>query len=191
MTGLLLPPHPTHWRHRHRNVDGEIIWASGVGELDKPILPGSAEWIELDHDQPWSPNSAADELEDDILDVYFRGSTAPTNFYLALYNDTPVDTDTMALLTGEPSGNGYARQLIERSATGFPTLALDGGDYMLTSSTETFTASGGSIGPVTYACLVTVSTGTAGLLLIYNALSQSRTLADGESLDCSLTIKAA
>jgi len=41
-------------------------------------------------------------------------------------------------MVGEASGNGYARQLIERSATGFPTgPALDAGDMKITSSTET------------------------------------------------------
>ncbi len=68
-------------------------------------------------------NAFADEGEQLILDVFLRGATAPTQFYLRLYNDTPVETDGLASLTGEPSGNGYAPALIERSATGWPTLA--------------------------------------------------------------------
>lgn len=136
-------------------------------------------------------NSLADEGEEDVLDVYYRGATAPTTFYLALYNDTPVDTDGLADLTGEASGNGYARIEIERSGTGFPTLALDSGDFQLTSKTVTYTASGGSIGPVTYAVLTNVSSGTAGLLLNYVGLSTSRTLADGESMNATLKIKLA
>lgn len=179
---------PTRWQYRHRRGD-QLIWASGIGDVD--IDTRSAAYRELVSDQPWTPNALADEGEQDILEVYFQAATAPTNFYIGLVNDTPVDTDTLATLAGEPSGNGYARQLVERSGTGWPTEGLDGGDYQITSSTETFTASGGSIGPVTYAFLTTVLSGTTGLFLVYNALTTSRTLADGESLDVSMDIKAA
>lgn len=133
-------------------------------------------------------NAFADEGEQLILDVFLRGATAPTQFYLRLFNDTPVETDGLASLTGEPSGNGYAASLIERSATGWPTLALDSGDYQATSSAETFTASGGSIGPVTYAVIATSSDNT-GKLIAYAALSQSRTLASGESLTVTYKLK--
>lgn len=133
-------------------------------------------------------NAFADEGEQLILDVFLRGATAPTQFYLRLYNDTPVETDGLASLTGEPSGNGYAPALIERSATGWPTLALDSGDYQATSKAVTFTASGGSIGPVTYAVIATSSDNTLKLIA-YAALSQSRTLADGESLTVTYRLK--
>jgi hypothetical protein len=52
-------------------------------------------------------NAFADEGEQLILDVFLRGAAAPTQFYLRLFNDTPVETDGLAALTGEPSGNGY------------------------------------------------------------------------------------
>ena len=133
-------------------------------------------------------NAFADEGEQLILDVFLRGATAPTQFYLRLYNDTPVETDGLASLTGEPSGSGYSPALVERSATGWPTLALDSGDYQATSSAETFTASGGTIGPVTYAVIATSSDNT-GKLVAYAALSQSRTLADGESLTVTYKLK--
>lgn len=180
---------PTEWRYQHRTADGHVLWMSGVGDVDLEV--GSPEHLEALADQAFSPNALADEGEQSMLDVYLRGATAPTAFYIALYNDTPGDTDTLASLTGEPSGNGYSRQLVERSGTGWPTLALDSGDFRAVSSTETFTASGGSIGPVTYACLVTAASGTSGLLIAYNALSTSRTLASGESLDVTYRIKLA
>lgn len=180
---------PTYWRYQHRTADGRVLWLSGIGDVDLEV--GSPEHVEALADQMFTPNALADEGEQSMLDVYFRGATAPTAFYIALYNDTPVDTDTMASLAGEPSGSGYARQLVERSNTGFPTLALDSGDFRAVSSVETFTASGGSIGPVTHACLVTAATGTGGLHIAYNALSTSRTLASGESLDVTYRIKLA
>lgn len=178
----------TEWRYQHRTADGRVIWMSGLGELDLQV--GSAEHLDALAEQAFMSNALADEGEQSILDVYFRGAAAPANFYIALYNDTPVETDTLATLTGEPSGNGYARRLVERSNTGWPTLALDSGDFMATSSVETFTSSG-TIGPVTHTAVVTAASGTAGLLVAYNALSQSRTLANGESLDVTYRIKLA
>jgi hypothetical protein len=144
---------------------------------------GNLKWEESDR-----PNALADEGEYAFLDVFLRAGTAPTQFYIRLFNDTPVETDALTNLTGEPSGYGYAACLVERSATGFPTLELDSGDYMATSSTETFTASGGSIGPVTYAVLAT-SSDNSGKLISYVALSQSRTLSDGDSLQVTYKIK--
>ncbi len=155
----------------------------GVFEIKCFDTTGRLKWTET------AKNNLADGGEQMFLDVTLRAGTAPTNYYIALYNDTIVDTDTLSTVTGEPSTNGYARQLVERSATGWPTLALDSGDYQATSSTETFTASGGSWGPVTYAALVTASSGTTGTLVSYAALSQSRTLASGESLQVTYRVK--
>lgn len=152
------------WKFVHRDANGNILW-------QKEVI-----------------NALADEGERDILGVYYRGETAPTQFYIRLYNDTPVETDTLADLVGEPAGNGYAPQLVERSSVGFPTVQQDAsGDWQVVSKTVTFSASGGSIGPVTYAVLATSSDNT-GKLIAFVALSQSRTLADGESLDVTLTI---
>ena len=181
--------HPTEWRFSHRTADGQVLWLSGIGDVDMEV--GSAEHLAALAEQPWTPNALADEGEQDMLSVYFRAGTAPTNFYIGLVNDTPVETDTVATLTGEPSGNGYARQLVERNSTGWPTLALDSGDYRVVSGEETFTASGGSIGPVTYSFLTTTSSGTAGLLIAYAALSASRTLAAGETLGVTARVKLA
>ena len=134
-------------------------------------------------------NALADEGEEQILDVYLRGATAPSNFYLRLYNDTPAETDTLALLTGEASGNGYAAVTLAATNVGWPTLALNSGDFMATSATATYTASGGNIGPVTYVVLATAETGTSGKLVAYAALSQTRTLANGETLDLTYKVK--
>ena len=152
------------WRFTHRDKDGNVIWEDVI------------------------ENALADEGEQAMLDVFYRNGTAPTGFYIRLYNDTPVETDTLATLVGEPAGNGYAAQLVERSNVGFPTIQQDAnGDWQIISKTVTFSASGGSWGPVTYAVLATTSDNT-GKLIAFVALSQSRTLNDGESLDVQLTI---
>ena len=159
--------HPTEWSYRQINKDGEVLW-----------------------EQDWTPNVLADEGEQLILDVFFRNATAPTNFYIGVVNDTPGEGDTLSTLTGEPATGGYSRSsyLVERSNTGWPTLEVDGTGYRVVSTTETITATGASIGPVTYAFLAT-SSDNSGDLIAYNALSQSRTLADGDSLEITMRIK--
>lgn len=152
------------WHLEHRDAQGRVIW-----QEDKE-------------------NAVIDEGEQSMLDVYLRGATAPTQFYIRLYNDTCAETKTLATLTSEPAVNGYAAQLIERSTVGWPTLALNAGDYQATSSQETFTASGGSWGPVNAAVLATTSDNT-GKALNCLALSQARTLAAGEQLLATLTWK--
>lgn len=146
---------------------------------------GSLLWEQDERD---GHNSLADLGEENILDAYFRGGTAPASFEIGLFNDTPVDTDDISDLTGEPSTNGYARQALARNSTDFPTLVLDSGDYQVTSKEVTFSASGGSWGPVTYACLIYVN-GATKKLIAYEALSQSRTLADGETLTITYSAK--
>lgn len=166
---------------------GGAIREIGVFELIARNAAGDVIWTEAAH------NNLADEGEQTFLDVFLRGGTAPTQFYLGLSDSsTPCSiTDTATLTTassGEPSTNGYARQLIERSATGWPTLALDSGDYMATSSTETFVASGGSWGPV-YCVFLGTSSDNAGKHISYAPLSTGRTLAAGESLSVTYKVK--
>jgi hypothetical protein len=171
-----------HWLLKSKYVGMDV---REIGSMDFRCFDkyGNLKWEELNR-----PNSLADEGEYMFLDVALRNGTAPSNYYLRLFNDTPVETDTLGSLTGEPTGNGYAAQTVERNTTGWPTLALDSGDYRATSSTETFTASGGSWGPVTY-CVLATTTDSSGKLVSYIALSQSRTLASGESLQVTYRLK--
>ena len=163
----------------------QVAAAKEVGYFDFRAYDrdGNLIWQELDR-----PNGLADEGESIFLDCVLRATNCPTTFYLRLFNDTPGETDTLADLTGEPSTNGYTKQQLTRDATGWPTLALDTGDYQATSATKTFAASGGSWGPVTY-CVLATSSDNTGKLVSYVALSQSRTLADGESLQVTYKLK--
>lgn len=157
-----------------------------IGSMDFRCydVQGNLKWEELNRS-----NALADEGEYLFLDITLRNGTAPSNYYLRLYNTTPGETSTLgAISTYEPTGNGYAAQTVERSNTGWPTLALDSGDYQATSSTETFTATGAGWGPVTY-CVMATSSDNSGKLVSYVGLSQSRTLAAGESLQVTYKLK--
>lgn len=161
-----------------------VVWASdGPGRgLEFPLGEVPAGDPELAHGQLWTPNEVADEGALDMLDVYFDAQAVRSTLYGRLYNDTPVDTDTLATLSNEVSGSGYGAVTITRG-TDWAAPALDGGvPAVALGSAKTFTATGAWTA-ATYFVLATVASGTSGLLVAFAALSATRTLADTETLD--------
>ena len=163
------------WKIEHRDKFGNLKWAE---ESEGNILH--------------------DEGEIAILSAYFATAMSgygapPASLYLGLdARAAPAEADTLASLSGEPSGLGYARQALSTAGTGVSGqdfyINQPGAYYRADSKVVTFTASGGAWSAVTQLFLCTVSTGTAGKLTCTKALSQSRTLADGDSLNASLQI---
>lgn len=153
----------------------------GVYHFECRDASGDLKWQETTH------NALANEGQQEMLSVYLQGGTAPTAYAIGLSSMTFAKTTTYATITNEPSGNGYARQVINRDATasGWPTLALDSGDYKATAKQVTFTATG-TVGPVTSAFLVGTPTNK---LTSYTALSTSRTLAAGDTLQVTYSVK--
>ena len=136
------------------------------------------------------PNAVTQQGEEALLETFFRGNATfnPTEFYVRLCNSTPTVTDTLVTIVGEPSGNGYTPQLVEKSTIGFPTKEIDSGAYRLVSKTVSFAASGGSIGPVTTAYLATTSDNT-GRFIAFRALSLARTVLDTDTMTIQFRIK--
>jgi hypothetical protein len=137
-----------------------------------------------------------DEGEQAMLSAYFAtnysGYGAPTaNQYMGLdARVTLTEADVLPVLN-EPSTFGYARGALSTSGTG-----LAGQDWVITQPGQafqaqtkqiTFSATGGSWGPVTKVFLATTVDDT-GKLIASVALSQSRTLNDGETLKVDITI---
>lgn len=154
--------HLTWMKFVHRDERGQVLWESA-----------------------WEPNNLANEGERHILDVFLRGAAGPSAFFVKLFGDTPVETDSLASLSNEPGGSvGYSPKQINRDATaaGWPTLdnQFSGGDFQAESVQVTFQATG--LWPtVTYAVLAT-SSHSQGLLLDYTVLRQPRQLRSGQSL---------
>lgn len=185
----------TKYKARQYRLDGDgrrsLIWANGLGEFKLgEIIRGSKSELELIHDQLWLPNALADEGEKDILDVYFDDVAVRSSTWLRLYNDTPAETDTLATLTGEVTGTGYAGIELVRG-TDWSDPALDSGDMQTTTGTKTFTAGAGGWSAATQLVLATVASGTSGLFLAWAALSATRTLAASDTLDVTLAVKLA
>lgn len=184
----------TKAKFRHYAGDGSLLWASDgrkPGETFGPgdVLRGSKAELEIIRSQLWTPNALADEGEIDILDVYFEDQAVRATLSGRLYNDTPIETDTLATLTGEVTGTGYAAVTFTRG-TDWSAPALDAGDGKTTSVVKTFTA-GGAWTVATSLVLATVATGTAGLFIAWIMLSVSRTLANTETLDVTVGVKLA
>lgn len=171
--GLLIRWRP-HWVVRHLR-NGKVIWEM---ESDFNILH--------------------DEGEQAILSAYFATAMSgygapPANLYLGLdARVTLAEADTLASLSGEPTAGGYARKAIATGGTGVSGqdfyINQPGAYYRADSKTVTWTASGADYPAVTKIFLCTVSSGTAGKLVSSLALSGSRTVLDGDSLQSSMQV---
>jgi hypothetical protein len=157
---------------------------------------GEFEWEHRDKDgsiiDKWTTyNALANDGELNILDSYFRGENTPISFYLMLVNDTPLITDNLSDITGEPTigVNGYQRIELAKNTTDWPDLALCLFHGQVTSKQVMFEATGGSWGPVKYAILTTVPTGTDGFLVAFVPLSSTKTLTDGQTLFCRIRVR--
>lgn len=154
---------------------------------------GKLKWEELG-----LKNILHDEGEEALLSAYFATAMSgfgppPANLYLGLdARVTLAEADTLLSLSGEPAVFGYARKALSTAGTG-----LSGQDFYINqpaayyradSKVVTFTASGGAWPAVTKLFLCTVLSGTAGKLISSLALSTSRTLQDGDSLNSSIYI---
>lgn len=175
----------TAQRFRHtRVIEGEryVIWASGEGELLVPV--GGDSELELIHDQIWKLNFLANQGEADMLDVYFDDVAVRSSLFLRLYNDTPVEADTLGDLVNEVSGSGYGAITVTRG-TDWTDPGPGGTGTDMT--TKQFAATG-AWSAATFLVVATVGTGTSGLLIAANALSATRTLQNGDTLDIDLNI---
>lgn len=165
--GIQQPAFHSYFHFQHRDANGKVIWEEFIH------------------------NVVHDEGEQYILEVVFTEiQSPPFNYYIGLDNRVGIsEADNLGSLVDEPTGiNGYARQDVRSDDTGF-TVAQVGGAYQALTKVVTFTATGGSWGPVDKAFLTT-TIGAGGKLICTAALSEDRTLIDGETLDVSMYIQA-
>lgn len=117
----------------------------------------------------------SDHAEKLLLDWLMTSGTAtrPTAWYVALYTAAPSDSGGGTELTG----NGYSRQSVAFDAATSP------GGTTSNSGDVTFTASGGDWGTVTHIGIHDADSG--GNLLWHGAMTTSKTIADGDTLQFS------
>lgn len=144
----------------------------------------------VDRELDWVENAVADEGEQSVLNVWLRAQSNPSKYLSLLNQASPGETTTMATMTETqtPGSNGFARQQILSTDWASPTLVS--GDYKSTAAEVTFGPASGSSWTLTHAILVTVSSGTSGLFLLFIALSATTTIAIGQSFKYTLALSA-
>lgn len=151
------------------------------------------------HDR--ADNSLYNQGEQDILETFFRAATEPSGFNIGLLKTTYTlaITDTMtAVAAGElsnASDGGYsARQVLTRDSSGWPTSALSGGYWQITSAQVLWTATGAWSDTAGFMFLMSGGTttpgNTTGHILAVAALSPTRQLqANGDTLKVTYNLK--
>lgn len=153
------------------------------------------------HGPQYDFNALYDQGEQDVLEYFFRGGTAPTSLQLGLLKTSYsiLETDTMtqiggAELTNASDGGYSARQSLTRDATGWPTSALAAGDWQITSAQVIWTATGAWSDTAGFMFLSHDSTttpgNTTGRITAAAALSPTRQLqASGDTLKVTYNLK--
>lgn len=120
-------------------------------------------------------SALSDYAEKLVLDwLMTTGSaTRPTAWYVALYTAAPSDSGGGT----EVSGAGYSRKSVSFNAASTP------GGTTSNSGIVSWTAAGGAYGTVTHVGIFDAS--TAGNLIWQGALSTSKTVNDGDTIQFS------
>lgn len=116
--------------------------------------------------------SASNSFENKVLDAGFGSGTLtkPANVYVALYSTAPTDSTSGTELTG----NGYARQVVSFGSAANGVISSSGN--------VTFTANASSTWSTAVAVAL-VDASTSGNIMVYGALSPTRTIKDGETIN--------
>lgn len=160
-------------------------WHGLVKILDIQHLSATGEVL-------WSDKNLYNMLhrtgEQFMLQACFTGGVSstviPANYYFGLDNRTSITaTDTMGSLSTEPTGNGYGRVVV--ASSGAFVVSLQGTNYRADGPIISFSATGGSWGPVKNLFLAT-TIDNSGVLIASVALSQTVTLNNGEAINARL-----
>ena len=131
----------------------------------------------------------AEGLEYILETAFTELQSVPANFYMGLCEDAVQETDGLADLTELAVANGYARQLVASDNTDFTEASTGTNDRKVTTTTETFTATGTWNGALEAFLGTTVD--DSGKLICGCALSAERFLLDGDTLQVSFVITLA
>ena len=132
-------------------------------------------------------NIIVDEGEKAFVDVFYRGNSslyfaATPLFYVGLYQGSVSEATVLTTIPNEPTTGAYVRQSIARSTAGWPTIEKHENDWRVVSTQVTFTATGGTIGPVSGAFLCT-SLDNSGVLMGALSMAFERTIPAGDVIE--------
>lgn len=117
-----------------------------------------------------------------MLKSMFRGeSTLPATYYLGLTNAsyTFASATLTAIAAGEPSGNGYARQALNKDTTDWAVASVNN-QWRAQSKTVTFTATGTWTPNWTRMFLCNAASGTSGIVFSLSGARSAQTVQSGQ-----------
>lgn len=120
--------------------------------------------------------------EEFVLKVLFAGESIPPNYYMGLDSrNSPAASETMADIEGvEPSSAGYERQAVY--AEDFDVALNSSGAWQANGPVVSFTAVGGSWGPIKNIFLCTDLDYEQSKLISTAAIGQNLIVQDGETI---------
>lgn len=153
-------------RIRHNDDKGRVLW-------ERFNIPNTF-------------HSGGQEFLMKVAFITASGVTVPSSYYVGLdARSTLAVTDTLTTISGEPTQFGYSRQTLS-SANGF-SLTTSGNNYKLISNILTFSATGGTWGPVSCVFLTT-GAGSVGYLISSALLPEARTVQSGQSITMQIDL---
>ncbi len=149
-------------------------------------ITGVRKWTDTVH------NALTDEGEKNILDTYLRNLNVPISFYIGLTSMSSIDESTTLLsLTNEVIAAEYSRQLVERSATGWPQLLIDTNDNNFQAISKVVSFEANTSWSMVNKLFMSTTSDNSGLLISFGNLSTDRTLVENDILDITYKIKLA
>lgn len=127
------------------------------------------------------PNTIVGAGAEAFLRALFRDeATTPATYYLGLTNSAYTFSSVLADVDdGEPSGNGYARQALNKDTTDWAVAAV-GGQWRARSISVTFTASGTWSPNWTRMFIASAASGGVGTLFALSGARSAQTVESGQ-----------
>ena len=174
----------SHWAICDNQTHGSgNVLAHGAFAAGKAIVSGNTPTVASGEiTVSFSAGEISDFLADELLDHCFNNAAwSPGDTYVALCTATISDSDTGSTIT-EPSGSGYARELVDENGGASPAWDLATGTtpcYVDNGAQIDFgPASGGDWG--TIVAVAICSAITAGNLLFYDNAMSDQPVSDGD-----------
>jgi hypothetical protein len=176
----------THWAIVDTNTYGSgNVLAHGAFATGKPVVSGNTPSVaSTEVYVEFSAGEISNYLANALLDHMFNNSsyTQPST-YVAACTATVADGDTGSTIT-EPSGNGYARKLVNANGGAAPAWALATGTTPAVvdngANVDLGPASGGNWGTIVAVAIVDAS--SAGNLLMYDNDMSDQAVNDGDTM---------
>jgi len=170
----------THWALFDAATGGNML-AHGSLASSKTVVSGNTPSVASGEVYvEFSSGYISNYLANALLDFAFRNQsyTVPST-YVALTTATISDSDTGSTIS-EPSGNGYARKLVNPNGGSAPTWGIaSGGTTDNDDNIDLGPASGGSWGTIVATALVDAS--SAGNVLFYDNGVTDQEVGDGDT----------